>query len=102
MNMRELEKQKELMDYLDEKIFNPAIKIGEEKGNKTIVNGAKLTRARMSRLSAEKMIQYYWSAIIGTENSIRFADILKENGVDRFEDIYEEFRLKFNEGWLRS
>ena len=32
----------------------------------------------------------------------RLAEILKENGVNRFEDIYEEFRVKFNDEWLKK
>lgn len=100
--MTELEKKKEIMDFLDEKIFNPAIEFGKAQKNKTIVNGVNMTKIRMSKLSPEKMIHYYWSAIIGTENSIKFSEILKENGVNRFEDIYEEFRVKFNDEWIKS
>lgn len=100
--MSEAEKQKEIMDFLDEKVFNPALNIGKEQKNQTIIKGVNITKARMSRLSSEKMVQYFWSAIIGTENSIRFSEILKENGVNRFEDIYEEFRVKFNDEWLKK
>jgi len=100
--MNELEKRKEILDYLDEKIFNPALKLGKEQKNKTIINGVNITRARMSKLSAKMMISYYWSAIIGTEKSIKFSEILKDNGVYRFEDIIEEFRERFNDEWLKN
>jgi hypothetical protein len=47
------------------------------------------------------MIQYNWSAIVGTARSIGFAALLRDEGFDRFEDALEEFRLRFNEEFLR-
>ena len=100
--MSEQEKQKEIMCFLDEKIFDPALEFAKEHKNNTILRGVNITRSRMLRLSSEKMVAYYWSAIIGTENSIKFSEILKDNGVERFEDIIEEFRTKFNDEWLKD
>ena len=45
--MIEAEKQKEIMDFLDEKIFNPAIDIGKIQKNQAIINGVNITRAKM-------------------------------------------------------
>ena len=46
------------------------------------------------------MAQYFWSAIVGTEKSIPFAEHLKREGFYRFEDIINELRVKFNDNWL--
>ena len=56
----------------------------------------------MYRLSSEKKIQFFWSAIVGTDKSIRFSDILKDNGITRFDDIIEEVRTKFNNDYLKA
>ncbi|MGP1430954.1 hypothetical protein [Treponema sp.] len=56
----------------------------------------------MSKLNAEKIIQYYWSAIVGTEKSINFARNMKASGFVRFEEILEEFRNKFDDAFLRT
>ena len=41
---------------------------------------------------AAGMIQYYWSAIIGTGRSLSFAALMRQEGFDRFEEALEEFR----------
>ena len=100
--MTEAQKCKEIMNYFDEKIFNPALDFAKRNHNNTIYRGINITRARMYRLSSEKKIQFFWSAIVGTDKSIRFSDILKDNGITRFEDIIEEVRTKFNNDYLKA
>jgi hypothetical protein len=51
---------------------------------------------------ASGMIQYYWSAIVGTERSIGFAVLMREEGFSRFEESLEEFRIRFNDDFLRQ
>ena len=48
------------------------------------------------------MMSFYWSAIAGTERSILFSEYLKKEGATRFEDVLEEFRVRFDDKWLRS
>ena len=100
--MTEASKRKAIMDYLDEKVFNPALQYGKQEKNTTIVRGVNLTRARMSRLSSKQMVHYFWSAISGTDKSIRFAEIMKECDIPRFETVFEEFREKFNDDFFRN
>lgn len=95
-------KEEEILNYLDSKIFTPIVE--SEEVPKNIKNGIRITRSRMKQLSAEKMVEYYWHSIIGTENnrSINFAELLKENNLVRFEDVMEEFRVKFGNEFIRS
>lgn len=93
-------KEQEVMLYLNEKVFEPVLS-SNEASNK-LKNGIRLTIARMSKLSAAKIVQYYWSAVIGTDRSIGFAREMKAEGFTRFEEVLEEFREKFNDNWLRS
>ena len=90
-------KEQELMNYLHEKVFDPIL--ADPNVPAAIKSGVNLTIGRMNRLSAEKMIQYYWSAL-STDNSISFSKKMKAEGLPRFEDILEEFRDKFNDEWL--
>jgi len=48
------------------------------------------------------MVHYYWSAIIGTERSIGFAARMRQEGFTRFEEALEEFRVRFDDAFLRS
>ncbi len=57
---------------------------------------------RMEQRDAEGMIQYYWSAIVGTERSIGFAALMREEGFGRFEEALEDFRIRFNDDFLRQ
>ncbi|MCE1245971.1 MAG: hypothetical protein LWY06_04950 [Firmicutes bacterium] len=56
----------------------------------------------MAKLTAESMIKYYWSSIVGTAKSIDFAKHLKEEKFVRFEEIIDEFRNKFSDEWIKS
>ena len=94
-----MKKEQELMQYLHEKVFDKIL--NSPTASSKIKSGINLTIGRMNRLSAEKMVQYFWSAL-ATDNSIRFSKKMKEEGLTRFEDVMEEFRDKFNDQWLRS
>lgn len=101
--MTNIEKQTEFLNYLEENVWSEAERFGKENNNKHLVQGIRLTRLRLSQLSSvEKMLHFFWSAIEGTEKSINFSDIMKDNGLTRFEDILEDVRVKFNDEWLRN
>lgn len=55
----------------------------------------------MQGRNAQGMISYFWSAVVGTEKSTRFARLMKAEGFGRFEEVLEEFRDRFNNAWLR-
>lgn len=97
-----MSKEEEILDYFNERIFEPAIRYGKENHKTNIVRGVNYTRMRMSQLPARKMIQYFWSAIVGTEQSIVFSDIMARNGLTRFEDVLEEVRVRFNNDYFRD
>ena len=94
-----MSKEEELMQFLHLKVFDPILNSKEAPAN--IKKGVNLTIGRMNRLSAEKMIQYFWSAL-ATENAISFSKKVKNEGLPRFEDVMEEFRDRFNDAWLKS
>lgn len=95
-----MNKDKEIMDFLHEKVFDPILK--DDSCDKDIKKGVKCTIMRMNKLDASGKIKYFWSAIVGTEKSIPFAEKIKKSGLTRFEDVLEEFRVKFDDKWLRS
>ena len=92
-------KELELMAFLNEKVFDPILNSPEAPSN--IKSWVNLTIGRMNKLSAEKMIQYYWSAL-ATDNAISFSKKMKAEGLPRFEDVLEEFRDRFNDEWLKK
>ena len=92
-------KGEELMAFLHEKVFESIWDSKKVPAN--IKSGVNLTIGRMNRLSADKMVQYFWSAL-ATDNAITFSKKMKDEGLPRFEDVFEEFRDRFNEEWLRK
>ena len=96
-------KRKEFLDYLEENVWQDAERFGKDTENLSLVRGIRLTRVRMTQLpTAEKMLHFFWSAVQGTDKSINFSDLMKSNGITRFEDVLEEVRVKFNDEWLRA
>jgi hypothetical protein len=92
-------KEKEIMDFLDERIFQLILTSG--RASKSLISGVNFTIMRMQDRDARGMVQYYWSAIIGTERSIGFAALMRKEGFDRFEEALEEFRVRFDDKFLR-
>jgi len=92
-------KQAEIMDFLSSRIFEPIL--SSPNASEKLRQGVRLTIMRMEQRDAAGMIQYYWSAIIGTERSVGFAAQMRKEGFSRFEEALEEFRLRFDDAFLR-
>jgi hypothetical protein len=60
----------------------------------------RYTIMRLQERDAAGMIQYYWSAIVGTERSIGFAARMRKEGFVRFEEAIDEFRVRFNDEFI--
>jgi hypothetical protein len=64
-------KEQAIMDFLHQRVFDPILQ--SSAASEKLKQGARMTIMRMEQRDAAGMIQYYWSAIIGTERSIGFA-----------------------------
>lgn len=87
------------MDFLHERIFDPILQ--SSAASEKLKQGVRYTIMRMEQHDAAGMMQYYWSAIIGTEKSIGFAALMRREGFERFEEALEEFRVRFDDQFLR-
>jgi hypothetical protein len=87
-------KEREIMDFFHERIFNPIL--ASPRASEKLKQGVRLTIMRMNERDASGMIQYYWSAIIGTERSVGFAARMRQEGFTRFEEAIDEFRVRFD------
>jgi hypothetical protein len=101
MNTNQLgRKEQEIMNFLHQRVFDNILQ--SPSASENLKQGVRLTIMRMEQRDAEGMIQYYWSAIIGTEPSIGFAAKMRQEGFNRFEEALEEFRVRFDDNFLRS
>lgn len=94
-----MSKKDEIMQYLHLNVFDPIL--NSPTASESLKKGVRLTIIRMNERDAKGMLQYYWSAIIGTERSTKFAKMMKDEGFTRFEELLEDFRERFNDKWLR-
>jgi hypothetical protein len=92
-------KEQQIMDFLHEHIFDPILL--SSQASEKLKQGVRYTIMRMGQCDAAGMVQYYWSAIIGTERSIGFAALMRQEGFDRFEEALENFRVRFDDKFLR-
>jgi len=92
-------KEQQIMDFLHERIFDRIL--ASPDASETLKQGVRCTIMRLEERDAVGMIKYYWSAIVGTERSIGFAALIKREGFARFEEALEEFRVHFNDQFLR-
>jgi predicted glycosyl hydrolase (DUF1957 family) len=93
-------KKTEVLRFLHEQVFDPVL--ASPTASQSLKNGIRQTIMRMNERDANGIVQFYWSAIIGTERSTSFARKMREEGFARFEEILEEFRDRFNHKWLTS
>ncbi len=92
-------KEPETMNFLYQHIFDAIL--NSPVATEELKQGVRYTIMRMEERDAKGMIQYYWSAIIGTERSIGFAARMRKEGFDRFEEALDGFRVRFGDKFLR-
>ena len=91
-------KEEEIMQFLHQRVFDPVL--NSPTASIELKQGIRMTILRMQGRDALGMTKYFWSAVTGTEKSIRFARMMKEEGFIRFEEVLIEFREKFSDLWL--
>jgi hypothetical protein len=91
-------KEQQIMDFLHQRVFDPILQ--SPRASRKLKTGVTYTIMRMEKHDARGMVQYYWSAIIGTEWSKGFAALMKKEGFGRFEEALEQFRDRFDQKWL--
>lgn len=87
-------REREIMGFLHKHVFDPIL--SSRSASTALKSGVRLTIVRLEQRSAEKMIQYYWNAIIGTERSVGFSVRMRQAGFTRFEETIDEFRQRFD------
>lgn len=92
-------KEAEIMAFLHDRVFDPILQAPE--ASLRLKQGIRYTKMRMEERDARGMVQYYWSAIVGTDPSINFSALMRSEGFGRFEEAIEEFRVLFDDGFLR-
>jgi hypothetical protein len=100
MRERKMTKEDEIMEFLHQRVFQPVLQ--SETATKDLKSGVNLTIARMSQRDAKGMLQYFWSAVIGTERSTAFAKKMRAQKFIRFEEVIDEFRERFSNEWIRK
>ena len=75
--------------------------VSRARASEGLKQGVCYTTMRMEQRDAAAMVQYYWSAIVATERSIGFAFLIRKVGFERFEEALEEFRVRFDDRFLR-
>jgi hypothetical protein len=93
-------KEQAILDFLQQRIFDPILQ--SEDASERLKQGVRYTVMRMRERDAAGMVQYYWSAIVGTEKSIGFASQMRQEGFERFEEAIDEFRVRFDNKFLRE
>lgn len=93
------QKETLIMDFLSDRVFDPVL--NSSTASAELKSGIRLTIMRMQERDAKGMIHYFWSAIQGTERSVGFAARMKNEGFDRFEEALEDFRVRFDDAFIR-
>lgn len=93
-------KESQVMAFLHDHVFDPVLQ--SSTASEKLKQGIRLTIIRMNQRDARGMVSYYWAAMHGTDRSIPFADLMRAEGFTRFEEVIEDFRVQFDDHFLRS
>lgn len=93
-------KETEIMEFLHLQVFDSIL--NSDEASAELKRGIRFTIMRLQERDAAGMVQYYWSAVVGTDASVNFATRMRQEGFTRFEEIVEEFRNTFNDRWLKK
>jgi hypothetical protein len=95
-------KEVEIMAFLQLHVFGPIL--NSTRASERLKQGVRMTIMRMNQGDTAGMVNFYWSAIVGTERSVDFADDMRREGFARFEDpgVIDEVRHRFDDAWLRQ
>jgi len=96
----ETQKKQEILNYLHENVFDPIL--NSEKASDKLKKGIRYTIMRLNERDSAGIVHYYWSAVVVTDRSIEFARQMRDEGFTRFEELLEEFRLRYNDQWIKS
>ncbi len=97
---REAQRKAEILHFLHEHVFDPIL--DSPDASHKLKQGVRLTIVRMNERDSAGIVQYHWSAVVGTERSTEFARQMRSEGFTRFEEVIDGFRDRFNDRWLRS
>ncbi|WP_316235098.1 MULTISPECIES: hypothetical protein [unclassified Bradyrhizobium] len=93
------QKEQQIMEFLHERVFDPIL--NSTTASSDLKQGIRLTINRMMSRDAAGMVHYFWAAIKGTDRSIGFSARMRSEGFERFEEALEEFRIRFDDRFLR-
>lgn len=93
-------KEREVLTFLYNNLFSKVLSLEgvTDSLKKNIQDNIKALNDR----SAEGMINYFWSNIAGEEIKKVLAKRLEEEGFFEFEKVVEEFKIRFNDVWLKG
>lgn len=72
------QKKADILAFLHQHVFDPIL--NSPTASKKLKMGVQYTIMRMNERDAAGIWQYYWSAIVGTDRSIRFAAEMRNEG----------------------
>jgi len=89
-------KEQEILSFLEEKMFTPICNSpASSERFKTATRGL---RVRMKQRDAQGMIQYFWNTVVDAKaKHANYGRILQNENFPQFEDVVNEFRLRFKE-----
>lgn len=89
-------KEQEILEYLEVNLFNPILKspVAAER----IKAATRGLRIRMKQRDAQGMIQYFWNTVVDTNSKkANYGRMLQNAGFSEFEEVVNNFRVRFKE-----
>lgn len=93
-------KEQELMDFLNAKVFQPVL--DSEVASESLKNSVTRAKFRAAQRDAMGIVHFFWTSIVGMDRSTGLSKQMKDEGFDPFDIVVQEFKVRFNDAWLKS
>ena len=88
--------KEEIMSFLQMSIFDPIL--NSTKTSEKLKSATRGAILRFKQRNAQKMIEYFWSEVVGTpDRSTKYGRLMKGEGFTQFEQIADEFRVRMKD-----
>lgn len=89
-------KEQEILDFLETKMFTPIQK--SPAVSERFKSATRGLRLRMKQRNAQEMIEYFWNTVVDAKaKHANYGRMLQNEGFSEFEDVVNEFRIRFKE-----
>lgn len=89
-------KEDEILNFLEVRMFTPIL--NSQNTSDRLKKATRGLRLRLKQRNAQEMVEYFWTNVVDTQaKHATYGRMLYNERISDFEEVINDFRLKFKE-----